>query len=168
MPAATEIAQSAQIRWFDEWHRSCMIMPRRIWGAGIGLTPDSTNRVAFGVVAAQSRVIREVRRSMARPTELPQLVAEFVDMSKEYLRQETLEPAKRLGRFAGFTIGAALLFAVGGVLLSIAAMRGIIYLLPEGPNWSALGYILGALSIAAVIGVMVGITSSGSETKEEV
>ena len=87
-------------------------------------------------------------------------------MSKEYLRQETVEPAKRLGRFAGFTIGAAMLFAIGGVLLAIAAMRGIIYLLPDGPNWSALGYILGALAIGVVIGAMVGIAGSGSDSKE--
>jgi hypothetical protein len=98
--------------------------------------------------------------------ELPQLVTEFVDMSKEYLQQETIEPAKRLGRFAGFTIGAAALFAIGGVLLAIAGMRGIIYLLPEGPNWSALGYILGALGIGVVIGAMVGIAGSGSDSKE--
>jgi hypothetical protein len=32
---------------------------------------------------------------MASPAELPQLVGEFVDLSKEYLRQETLEPAKQ-------------------------------------------------------------------------
>jgi hypothetical protein len=103
---------------------------------------------------------------MPGATELPQLVTEFVDMSKEYLRQETIEPAKRLGRFAGFTIGAAALFAIGGVLLAIAGMRGIIYLLPEGPNWSALGYILGALAIGVVIGAMVGIAGSGSDSKE--
>jgi hypothetical protein len=103
---------------------------------------------------------------MPGATELPQLVTEFVDMSKEYLRQETIEPAKRLGRFAGFTIGAAVLFAIGGVLLAIAGMRGIIYLLPEGPNWSALGYILGALGIGVVVGAMVGIAGSGSDSKE--
>ncbi len=102
---------------------------------------------------------------MAGPSELPELVTEFVDMSKEYLRQETLEPAKRLGRFTGFIIGASFLFAIGGLLLSIAAMRGIIYLLPDGPNWSALGYILGALSIGVVIAVLVGIVGS-SDSKE--
>lgn len=102
---------------------------------------------------------------MPGATELPQKVTEFVDLSKEYLRQETLEPAKRLGRFAGFTIGASLLFAIGGLLLSIAGMRGIVYLLPEGPNWTALAYILGALALAIVIGTMVGI--AGRE-KEEV
>lgn len=94
---------------------------------------------------------------MAGPSELPQLVTEFVDMSKEYLRQETLDPAKELGRFAGFTLAASLLFGIGGVLLAIAGTRGIIYLLPEGPNWSALGYILGALAIGAVIGIVMAM-----------
>ncbi|MDX2344535.1 MAG: phage holin family protein [Acidimicrobiia bacterium] len=102
---------------------------------------------------------------MAGATELPQMVTEFVDLSKEYLRQETLEPAKRLGRFAGFTIGASITFAIGALLLAIAAMRGIIYLLPEGPNWSALGYILGALAIALIIGIMLAL--AGREKEEE-
>lgn len=94
---------------------------------------------------------------MAGPSELPQLVTEFVDMSKEYLRQETVDPAKRLGRFAGFTIGASLMFAIGGILLAIAGMRGIIYLLPEGPNWEALGYVLAALALGAIIGIVVAV-----------
>ncbi len=103
---------------------------------------------------------------MAGATELPQLVSDFVDLSKEYLRQETVEPAKRLGRFAGFTIAASIVFALGALLLSIAGMRGIIYLLPDGPNWSALGYILGALAIGLVIGVMVGLAGREPATKE--
>lgn len=103
---------------------------------------------------------------MPRATELPQLVSEFVDMSKEYLRQETIDPAKRLGRFAGFTIGASILFAIGGLLLTVAGVRGIIYLLPDGPNWSGLGYILAALAIGAVIGTMVALTGRGQDKKE--
>ena len=94
---------------------------------------------------------------MAGPSELPQLVTEFVDMSKEYLRQETVEPAKRLGRFAGFTIGASLMFAFGSILLAIAGMRGIVLLLPDGPNWESLGYILAAVAIGVIIGVIVAI-----------
>lgn len=103
---------------------------------------------------------------MPGPTELPQLVTEFVDLSKEYLRQETVEPAKQLGRFAGFTVAASILFAIGGLLLAVAGVRGIIYLLPEGPNWSALGYILGALAIGAVIGVMVAVAGRDSGAEE--
>ena len=94
---------------------------------------------------------------MAGPTELPQLVSEFVDMSKEYLRQETLEPAKQLGRFGGFAVGAAVAFALGILFLGIAALRGITALLPEGPNWSGLGYILTALAMAIVSGVIVAV-----------
>ena len=63
---------------------------------------------------------------MANPTELPELVGEFVDLSKEYLRQETMEPAKQLGRYAGFSIAAGFAFAIGLFFLSIAGMRGII------------------------------------------
>ena len=103
---------------------------------------------------------------MPGPTELPQLVTEFVDLSKEYLRQETVEPAKQLGRFAGFTVAASILFAIGGLLLAVAGVRGIINLLPEGPNWSALGYILGALAIGAVIGVMVAVAGRDSGAEE--
>ncbi|MDJ0925496.1 MAG: hypothetical protein QNJ77_13125 [Acidimicrobiia bacterium] len=108
---------------------------------------------------------------MAGPSELPQLVTEFVDMSKEYLRQETVEPAKQLGRFAGVTIGASFLFAIGGILLAVAGTRGIIYLLPDGPNWSALGYVLGALGIVMVIGIVFALTdrgTNGSSSTEEV
>ena len=46
---------------------------------------------------------------MAEPNELPQMVTDLVGMSKEYLRQETLEPAKKLGRFAGIGIGVGLI-----------------------------------------------------------
>ncbi|MCP4307253.1 MAG: hypothetical protein GY926_25165 [bacterium] len=103
---------------------------------------------------------------MAGPNELPQLITEFVDMSKEYLRQETVEAGNRLGKFAGFTIAASIMFALGALLLAVAGTRGIIYLLPDGPNWSALGYILGALAIAVVISVMVGIAGREEKVKE--
>lgn len=105
--------------------------------------------------------------SMPSATELPQMVTEFVDMSKEYLRQETMEPAQRLGRFAGYSLGAALMFATGSLLLAIAATRGIILLLPEGSNWSALGYILGALAVGIVIGIMFGMTSRKQAARDE-
>jgi len=38
---------------------------------------------------------------MAQIQDIPKLVKEFVELSKEYLVQETLEPAKKLGHFAG-------------------------------------------------------------------
>jgi hypothetical protein len=104
---------------------------------------------------------------MANPSELPELVNEFVDMSKEYLLQETVEPAKTLGRYAGFTIGASFSFALGVLFLSIAMLRTMIRLLPDGPYWSALGYILTALVLAGVAAVIVSTVNRLSTPKEE-
>lgn len=96
---------------------------------------------------------------MAEVRELPQLVREFVDMSKEYMRQETLGPAKRLGQFAGFSIGAAVAFALGALFWTIALLRIVRDLLPDGPNWSALGYIIMAVLLAAIAGLLVSLTN---------
>ena len=78
---------------------------------------------------------------MAAVRELPDLVREFIDLSKTYLRQETLEPAKTLGRFAGFAIGGAVLFALGALFVSIAGMRLLLDALPDSMNWSAIGCV---------------------------
>ena len=102
---------------------------------------------------------------MAGATELPDLVREFAEMSKEYLLQETVEPAKQLGRYAGFSIAAGLAFALAALLLGIASLRGILALLPEGPNWEALGYALTAIGLVVVAGVIVGLTSRSTTTE---
>jgi hypothetical protein len=96
---------------------------------------------------------------MAAVRELPELVREFVDMSKEYLRQETLDPAKQLGTYAGMSLAAALCYALGALLLSVAAVRYIRELLPEGPNWTALGYVLAAFAVAIVAAILVAGTN---------
>lgn len=97
--------------------------------------------------------------TVSSPAELPELVSEFVDLSKDYLRQETLEPAKQLGRLAGFSVAAAVSFAVAVVFLSLAALRFLIDVLPEGANWEALGYVItavGAASVAVLIAAGAG------------
>ena len=92
---------------------------------------------------------------MSNLSELPQLTTELVDMSKEYLRQETLEPAKRLGRVAGFSVGAGLLAAIGVILLATAGMRFLIDVFPEGGLWTALALFTSALVAAGVAGIIV-------------
>ena len=44
---------------------------------------------------------------MAKLQDLPVLIVEFRDLAKEYLLQETVGQAKKLGRFAGFSLGAS-------------------------------------------------------------
>lgn len=96
---------------------------------------------------------------MASVRELPDLVREFIDLSKNYMRQETIEPAKTLGRFAGYAVGGAVLFALGALFVTVAAVRLLRDVLPESENWSAVGYIVTAIVIALVAAAIVSITS---------
>jgi hypothetical protein len=92
---------------------------------------------------------------MAAAGEIPELVGEFVDMSKQYVREQTLEPAKRLGRLAGFSLAGALVFVLAALFLAVAGMRAIVDLMPDGVIWSGFGYVLSALALLAVIGLVM-------------
>lgn len=96
--------------------------------------------------------------------QLPALVVEFRDMAKEYLIQETVLPAKRLGHLSGYSLGAAAAWAAAIVLLAVASVRAIIDVLPDSPYWEALGYLLTVLALAALAAVLVSL---GPKTKEE-
>jgi len=87
---------------------------------------------------------------MAEIQDLPRLVGEFATMAKEYVIQEVVEPAKKLGWFTGFSLGAAVAWAVGVLLLAVAGMRALVELFPENPYAEALGYVVAALVLALV------------------
>lgn len=99
---------------------------------------------------------------MARASELPELVKEFTDMSKDYLRQETLEPAKRLGKYAGYSVGAGALFAFAALFLGLGVTRAIVHLMPDGsPYWEALGYLIAVLVLGGIAGLLVQAGTRG-------
>ena len=97
---------------------------------------------------------------MAKLQDLPAMITDFRDLAKEYLLQETVEPAKKLGHFAGFSLGAAALWALGIMLLGVAGLRGLIAILPEGPYWEALAYLIIVLVAAAIIAILVKVGPS--------
>ena len=66
---------------------------------------------------------------MARTRELPELTSEFIDLAKDYVRERTVEPAKKLGRLAGFGFAAAILFVFAALFLGIAIAVGAVVLL---------------------------------------
>ena len=92
---------------------------------------------------------------MAELQDIPRLVNEFATMAKEYMVQETVGAAKKLGRFAGLSIGAGLIWTFAVLLLSVAGMRALVDALPESPYWEALGYVLFALLLAVFIIIVV-------------
>ena len=100
---------------------------------------------------------------MSNVQEIPQMVAELVDMSKNYVRQEVGDSAKLAGRVAGMALLAGILFSIGGVLLAIAGMRVAVRAIGAGPIASSLGYIASTvvlLIIVAFLGRMVGKRAS--------
>lgn len=91
---------------------------------------------------------------MTEPRELPQLTSELIDMSKEYLRQETVEPAKRLGRYAGLGIAAGFIAAVAALFLTLAAYAALKAILPEGEWWVVLARGLTVVLVGAAAGAL--------------
>jgi hypothetical protein len=102
-----------------------------------------------------SLIITPDVRTMAQIQDIPRLVAEFYELARAYLLQETVEPAKKLGHFAGFSLGAAALWAVALILLSVAALRAVYSALPDGPYWEALGYLILVIALGAFMALLV-------------
>jgi hypothetical protein len=99
---------------------------------------------------------------MANPQEIPQIATELVEMSREYLRQETLEPAKKLGKQAGMGVGGAIVMSIGAICLAWGLYYGLQLVLPEGPWWVVLARGLTAIiaaGSAAVIGWRLSVDS---------
>lgn|SRR5688572_21118975 len=90
---------------------------------------------------------------MANPEEIPQIATDLVDMSREYLRQEVVAPAKLLGKEAGLGFGGAFVMAIGAICLAWGLYYGLIMLLPEGEWWVVLARGLTAIAAAAVAGI---------------
>ena len=84
------------------------------------------------------------------------MVTELVDMSKEYLRQETIEPARQLGKFAGMGLGAGFLWAFASLFFMLGSYALFKAVLPvtEGElDWW--------LVLARGLTVVVGLAGAG-------
>lgn len=97
---------------------------------------------------------------MADPKQIPQLAAELYELSKEYLRQETVEPAKRLGRHAGLGLGGAFAFGVAAIVGTLGVYELFQLVLPAGDWYNVLARGLTTLAAAAVAGLVIWRMSS--------
>ncbi len=100
---------------------------------------------------------------MPEPHEIPQLTTELIEMSREYLRQETIEPAKRLGKTAGMGIGGAMAISLGAFFLVLALYNGLKMWLPTGEWYVVLSRLLAALGAAGAAGLVVWRMQSGDK-----
>lgn len=97
---------------------------------------------------------------MSNVNELPQMVTELVDLSKAYLQEEAVQPVKQVGRTIGVGLAAAVLFAIGTLLVSIAVLRVIVQQFPDTSLWSALGYTATFLVLGIVAALLLRRTQS--------
>lgn len=85
---------------------------------------------------------------------IPNLASELWDLVRAYAKQETIEPAKGLGRFVAFGLAGSVLLGIGTVLLVLAVLRvlqdqtGTTF---DG-NWSWAPYLLTLAVCLAVVG----------------
>ena len=88
---------------------------------------------------------------------------EALELVKDYARQETIAPLKRLGRYLGFGVGGALLLGLG---LLFGAFAGLRALQTETGStftgsWSWAPYLIVMGGAAVVIGLMVVMITRG-------
>lgn len=102
---------------------------------------------------------------MPDPQEIPQIATDLVTMSREYLRQETLEPAKKLGKQAGMAIGGAIIMAIGAISFAWAIYYGLQLVLPEGEWWVVLARGLTAIIAAGAAGIFAWRISVDSQQR---
>lgn len=94
---------------------------------------------------------------------LPTLGRDLVTMVIQYVKQETIDPIRGLGRYLGFALGAMVVGGIGMILLVLgvirllqaetgAAFRGHLSFMP---------YLVAMVLSIAVIGVAIMGTKSG-------
>ncbi len=88
---------------------------------------------------------------------------ETLQLVIDYVKQETLDPLKGLGRFIVFGVAGSVALAIGLVILSVAFLR---FLQTETGstfqgNWSWVPYLICTVVVVAVAAVAVKAVSRG-------
>lgn len=92
--------------------------------------------------------------SMIRPQDFPQQITELYYMSKEYLRQETIEPAKALGKQAGMGLGAGMLMSFGAFLGTWGIYFALVNQVFEG-EWGRVWSKLVTAGVAVIAAALI-------------
>ena len=73
---------------------------------------------------------------------------DLVGIFRRYVRQETVEPLRSLGRYLLFGTAGSVLVGVGTVLLAVGALRGLQAWGTLAGRWSWVPYLVAALPLA--------------------
>lgn len=62
-------------------------------------------------------------RSPSSARALPELMSELWELIREYVRQETVDPIRGIGRYIAFGVAGAVFVGTGAVLLGVGILR---------------------------------------------
>lgn len=103
------------------------------------------------------------------PKSIPQVVTELWELTRDYAKQETIDPLKGVLRFLGFGIPGALLLGIGTVLLTLSGLRAL--QTETGStftgNLSWAPYLITLVGAAAVAWLATSRISRGTKAKKE-
>ncbi|MFP5327526.1 MAG: hypothetical protein ACLGHT_08595 [Acidimicrobiia bacterium] len=103
-----------------------------------------------------------------RPKPLPTLVSELWELTVTYLKQETVEPIKGLGRYIALGVAGSIFVSIGLVLLVLAGLRALQTETGETfeGNWTWAPYFITLVGCAFIIGLSVRAISKGKGPKK--
>ena len=96
---------------------------------------------------------------------VPALAAELWDLVRAYMKQETVEPIKGLGRRAAFGIAGSVFLSIGLALLALGGLRAL--QTETGTtftgNWSWAPYLI---TLAGTV-IVIGLTTLGMRKRKQ-
>lgn len=98
---------------------------------------------------------------------LPTLVSELWQLVVAYVKQETIEPIKGLGRFIGFGLAGSVLLAIGVPMLALAGLRALQAETGGAldDRWSWVPHAIVMVVLLVVAAVLARAISKGKVTK---
>lgn len=97
--------------------------------------------------------------------DLPKQISELYELVVEYVKSQTINPLKRLGRYIGMGIVGALFISTGLILVSIGFLRYLQTLSVFDDTYSFVPYIIVSIVVLAVIGLLFAVMNSNSLIK---
>jgi hypothetical protein len=89
------------------------------------------------------------------------IALEIKDLTIAYVKQETVDPLKLLGRYIALGLAGSFLIGIGVILLTFAGVRAL--QTETGTaltgNWSWVPYLAAIVFLAAVIGIFARVIS---------
>lgn len=96
-------------------------------------------------------------------------VDELKTLVVDYAKQETVDPLKRLGLWAGFGLAGAMCLAIGAFLVGLGFLRLLQSMDWSDGNWSWAPYLIVFLVlVGAIVGCVVAMTRRPNWLDEEI